>query len=186
VNRPTAAGSCASWTVLSLLATAEACCRGAELFDQSVPCRIYHRRALHLLSRREKVDLGTFGVTSFRRTRVFSCAQICGVHFRAGEWGRRRCGSVVTLIYAGRSRYCVVKLFVQVQGKAFACVDWLSVPEYPYCPNRLVVRVSKPTVVCRNRTVIPLERIDPCCVYVLADPDGVHYWLMRSKGTDRV
>jgi len=163
--------------------------REPELFDESgpVPCRVYQPRRAHLFSRREKVDLGTFGVTSFVGARCFSCARICGVHFRAGEWGHIRCGSVVTLIYSGRSRYCSVKLFVRVQGKVFACVDWLSVPEYPDWPNTLRVRVSKPDpAVCRHHSVIPIERIDPCCVYVLPHQDGVHYWMMRAKGTDRV
>ena len=161
--------------------------RGAEIFRESSPCRVYHHRSRRLLSALEKVQLGTYGVTSFRSLRCFHCAQICGVHFKSGEWGRHRCGSVVTLTYGGHSQYCVLKMFIRVQGKEFACVDWLSEPEYPYAPNLLVVRVSKPAAaVTRNRIIIPIDRIDPCCVYVLPDPDGVHYWMMRSKGTDRV
>ena len=53
---------------------------------------------------------------------VYMIAKILGKHFKAGEWGSRRCGSVVTTIYRGRSRYCVVKRFIEVQSKYFACV----------------------------------------------------------------
>ena len=37
-------------------------------------------------------------------------------HLKAGEWGGGPCGSVITTIYNGRSRYCVVDKFIQVQN----------------------------------------------------------------------
>ena len=37
----------------------------------------------------------------------------------------------------------------------------------------------------QHRSVIPVDRIDPCTVAVLPDSDGVHFFMMRNKGTDR-
>ena len=112
-----------------------------------------------------------------------------GVHFRAGEWGRPRCGSVITTIFDRRSRYCYVKKFLKVQGQFFARVEWLSVPTYPYAPdNRLVVRVRKlaDAQQRQHRCFVPLEDIDPCTVAVIPQRDGVHFSMLRDKGYDRV
>ena len=143
----------------------------------------------HTLTKRERYDLGKLGVQNLKQARSFTTAHILGVHFKTGEWGKKRCGSVLTTIYGGRSRYCVVEKFLRVAGKCFARVRWLSVPEYPFAPCRLVVRVrvlapeERPSV---HRIIIPIENIDPCSVYVLPDEDGVHYYVMREKGVDRV
>ena len=37
-----------------------------------------------------------------------------------------------------------------------------------------------------HRRVIPVDKIDPCTVSVLPDNDGIHFYVMREKGTDRV
>ena len=143
----------------------------------------------HKLTRREKFDLGKLGVRSItRRVRSFTTARILGVHFKTGEWGERRCGSVMTTIYAGRSRYCVVQKFLRVEEKYFARVQWLSVPKYPYAPCRLVVRVRvlTPQEQSIPRIIVPIEKIDPCNVYVIPDEDGIHYYMMRDKGVDSV
>ena len=76
------------------------------------------------LSTRESVDLGTLGITNMKNARSFKVIHILGVHFRAGEWKRKSCGSVITTIYNGRSRYCVVDKFIKVQNNN--CVHVLS------------------------------------------------------------
>lgn len=145
------------------------------------------RHALHIPSRKERFDLGMLGVTSLSRVMTFPICWILGVHFHGGEWGRRRCGSVVTCIRRGRSRYCVVKSFIRVQRKVFARVEWLSVPTYPYDPNKLVVRVRMltDTEQAQHPSVIPVTIIEPTPVGVILDPDRIHYYMLREKGIDR-
>ena len=36
-----------------------------------------------------------------------------------------------------------------------------------------------------HRSVIPVSKIEPTTVAVLPDSDGVHFYMMREKGTDR-
>ena len=90
------------------------------------------------------------------------------------------------ILHAGVSRYCVVDKFLKVEGKVFAFVRWLSTPRYPYYPNPLVVRVRMPRrqngQPCR---MLPIEEIEPTSVSVLPHEDGVHFFVVRSKGTDR-
>ena len=141
----------------------------------------------YMLSEREKDGMRILGVTSFRNYKVFKVAKLLGVHFRCGEWGCRRCGSVITTIYRQISRYCIVNAFVQVQGKVYACVTWLSVPTYPYLPLKIVVKVRMLPPEQQNvfRGVISVDKIDPCTVGVIPDEDGVHFYMLRDKGTDR-
>ena len=141
----------------------------------------------YLLSEREMFDLEILGADT-SNVRSYNIARILGCHFRAGEWGRRRCGSVITTIYGGRSRYCYVKTFLRVGGKDFARVQWLSIPEYPCSPNRLVVtvRMLSPEQQRRHRSVISIDMIDPCTVAVIPNTDGIHFSMMRDRGYDRV
>jgi len=150
-------------------------------------CSVSVRIRCHELSDREKRDMEFLGVTSFRDSKVFKVATILGVHFRCGEWGCRRCGSVITTIYRGVSRYCIVKAFVQVQGKVYALVTWLSPPIYPYPPFKIVVKVTMLTPAQQglHRSVISVDKIDPCTVGVIPHEDGVHFYMLRNKGTDR-
>ena len=160
----------------------------SEFDDERAPtCELRARNKFYTPSAREKYDLGVLGVTNFFGVRAFSIARILGVHFKAGEWGRRRCGSVITTIYRGCSRYCVVKTFLRVQGSSYARVTWLSVPKYPCAPNLLVVRVCMlpHEQQMTHRTVIPIDKIDPCRVSVMPDEDGIHFFVMREKGYDR-
>ena len=64
-------------------------------------------------------------------------------------------------------------------------VRWLSIPEYVYSPNPLVVRVREITQHGLRR-VIPIEDIEPTQVAVMPDSDGIHYFMLRSNGFDRV
>ena len=48
------------------------------------------------------------------------------------------------------------------------------------------VRLMAPAEQRLHRGVIPVDKIDPCTVAVLPDNDGIHFYMMRDKGTDRV
>lgn len=163
--------------------------RSDSQFEESAPvCALYSRIKFYRLSQCERFDLGLLGVTSCLRVRAFNIARILGVHFKAGEWGRRRCGSVVTTMHAGRSRYCTVEKFLRVQGQSFARVTWLSKPKYPYAPIRLVVRVRMlpHQQQVTHRCLISIDKIAPCSVAVIPDTDGIHFFMLRDKGYDRV
>lgn len=158
----------------------------SEFSERPPLCILLSRRpGLHTVTRRERFFLSVYGITSFACVRVWMAARIVNVHFRAGEWGSHRCGSVIVMMYGGRSRYCVVQKFLRVQRRSFAQVMWLSKPKYPYAPNRLVVRVRvlPPNV---GRCIVAVEDIVPCRVGVIPDDDGVHYFMLREKGVDRV
>ena len=141
-----------------------------------------------VLTDREKDDMQMMGITSFHDVKFFKVCKILGVHFRCGEWGCRRCGSVITTIYRGISRYCIVDTFFMVQDKMYARVTWLSTPTYPCRPFKIVVMVTlmTPAAQLLHRSVIPVDKIDPCSVAVLPHSDGVHFFMLREKGTDRV
>ena len=80
-----------------------------------------------------------------------------------------------------------MNVFLQLEGKAYVSVTWLSTPTYPCAPFKLVVKVRMltPQQQRSHRSVIPVDRIDPCTVAVLPHNDGVHFYMTRDKGTDR-
>ena len=158
-----------------------------EKYVERETCTLSVRVRCYDFSDKEKRDMQFLGVTSFRGYKVFKVAKILGVHFRCGEWGCQRCGSVITTVYRGISRYCIVNAFVQVQGKVYACVTWLSPPIYPYPPFKIVVKVRMMTRAQQHvhRSVISVEKIDPCTVGVIPHEDGIHFYMLRDKGTDR-
>ena len=139
------------------------------------------------LSQRERHDMEAWGTNSFRDVKAFRTAKVLGVHFRSGEWGQRRCGSVITTIYQDISRYCIVNAFLMVEDKTYVSVTWLSTPMYPYSPFKIVVKVKLMTDVEQmlHPSVIPVDRIQPTTVAVMPDSDNVHFWMMREKGIDR-
>lgn len=161
--------------------------RSPDNFEESRPsCYLNGRNKSYALSQQEKFRLGMLGIHCLDEVRGFDVAYVLGLHFKAGEWGKRRCGSVVVTQRGGCSRYCIVKKFLKVQGQYFARVMWLSTPEYPYDPIRLVVRVCMVRQVEANDPcVIHINTIVPCRVSVLPDTDGIHFFVMRDAGYDR-
>ena len=139
------------------------------------------------LPQRDKDVMQVMGVTSFCDFRTFKVAKVLGVHFRSGQWGCDRCNSVITTIHRDISRYCIVNAFYLVQDKAYASVTWLSTPNYPCLPFKIVVKVRlmTPAHQLLYRSVIPVDRIEPCTISVLPASDGVHFYMMRDKGIDR-
>jgi len=120
----------------------------------------------------------------------FSVAFIMGVHFHAGQWGRRTCSSVITCVINGRSIYGRVNKFLTVDGDpcpGYACVNWFREPRYPLGENMLQVVVSGDGSVIESEvgSVIRITQIDPSPV--VTEPEGdVHYRMMRQKGYDTV
>ena len=143
---------------------------------------------MNRVNEREKYDLDVRGLCS-RACRCYKIAYVLGVHFRSGEWNKTRCGSVITTIYGGRSRYAFVNAFIKAaDGKDFASVTWLSKPHYPYAPIPLVARVTllNPQRQVNMPSLLPLSKIDPTPIIVEPDVDGIHYFMMRVYGWDRV
>ena len=119
----------------------------------------------------------------------YSIANILGLHFKAGEWGNRICGSVITCVVHGRSVYGRVRRFLSVEGDTspgYASVLWFGEPVYPF-DNPLVVCVdNKPEKLDQEiGVIIPITRIDPSRVVVEPTTDG-HYMMMRQSGYDTV
>ena len=112
---------------------------------------------------------------------AYSVAWIMGEHFRAGEWGNRRCGSIITCVINGRSIYGIVRKFLLVDGDpcpGYASVVWFGPPEYP-CGNPLKVRVSRDRGVLDREigSIVRITQIDPSPV--ACEPENEHYWMMR-------
>jgi hypothetical protein len=118
---------------------------------------------------------------------VFKIADVLGVHFKAGEWGQRRCGSVIVTTVNGKSRYVTIERFVKCETKKFVIVTWLSIPQYPFAPNPLVCVVRElrsPDVhLC---PVLSLDKIIPTKVAVGPCADGIHFNMYRERGTDLI
>ena len=162
------------------------------LFDDSQPPPLisFTNRitgGLYIPTRRQRYCMSLIGVKKFVGIQGFNVAWIRGVHFACGEWGLRSCGSVFTTVYCGRSVYGILDRFMLVEGVEYAAVTWLSQPVYPYHPITLVVRVRKLPAADQplHRCVIRCDRIEPCGVNVMPDEDGVHYYMMRTRGFDR-
>ena len=138
------------------------------------------------LSRKQKIDLSVRGIPVGSFCPSFRIAHVFGEHFRCGEWGSHRCGSVVTTFYDGRSRYCVVDNFIRVRHQDFACVRWFTKPFYPFAPNPLVCRVSlmSPARNALMPSLLPLTDVAP--TQVIVEPDVNNFYMMRVKGFDRL
>ena len=138
------------------------------------------------LNQHERVSLTISGVICDSMCKCYKIAYVLGVHFKSGEWGEHRCGSVITTTFEGRSRYCVVNHFLRITDKDFASVTWLSTPVYPYWPITLVARVRELGVNRQHElpAVLPLASIEP--TPILVERDGTDYYMMRVKGYDRV
>ena len=158
-----------------------------DYLNQYLKTRLTVPTTGYVLSEREQNAMEILGVTSFQQVKSFKVAHVLGVHFRCGEWGCRRCGSVITTIYRRVSRYAIVNMFLEVEGQGYASVTWLSPPSYPCNPFKLVVKVRLMTAAEQrtHQSVISVDMIEPCQVAVLPDSDGTHFYMLRDKGTDR-
>ena len=156
--------------------------------NNNTVCKVYGRSQYYRLNNTQRVTLRRLGVTRFSGCRLYKIAKVLGVHFKAGEWGgvRGRCGSVMTTIVAGKSRYCYARGFLQVQGKCFAHVAWLSAPIYPYAPNPMTVKVCLVDQLSQPSTLISLDTVIPTNVGVEPCEDGVNFMMLRESGTDRM
>lgn len=121
----------------------------------------------------------------------FKAAHILGKHFKAGEWGSFRCGSVITCVINGRSLYAKVNRFITVEDdncEGYASVTWFGVPEYPFAIP-LVVKCSEEqpeNLVNELGCVIRITQIDPSQVMVERSVDRMHCFMMRDSGYDTI
>ena len=121
----------------------------------------------------------------------FKVAHILGKHFRAGEWGSHRCGSVITCVMEGRSLYARVNRFLKVDNddcEGYASVTWFGIPNYPFVIP-LVVKCSESEpdqLVDELGCIIRITQIDPSQVMVERSIDRTHCFMMRDSGFDTV
>ena len=122
---------------------------------------------------------------------AFPIARIMGVHFRAGEWGLKKCGSVITCVMNGRSVYGHVRVFFRVNGDhscpGYASVKWFSCPEYPQ-GTPMVVSVTNDDTTLRTELghIIRVTKIDPSAVPVEPIPGRQRFYMMRLSGYDTI
>ena len=121
---------------------------------------------------------------------VFLVCHVMGTHFRAGEWGRQSCGSVITTVVDGQSLYAKVKAFVKVDKdpcSGYAIVDWFSRPEYPFrVPLVVKVRDDGSEVENDLGTVIRIDSIDPSKIMIGPSSEDNVYYMMRDSGYDTI
>ena len=119
----------------------------------------------------------------------YKVAHILGKHFRAGEWGQYRCGSVVTCVREGQSYYARVDKFFKIEEDddsipGYASVTWFAEPQYPL-GFPIVVRCANAqpqSLVDNFGCVIRITEIDPS--QVMVERDGDYSWMMRDTGFD--
>lgn len=147
-----------------------------------------------VLSSEELADLRILGVDveDNLSITVYKIAYILGKHFRSGEWGQYRCGSVITCVISGRSVYARVNRFFKVDGMdspGYASVTWFGAPHYPAYPNPILVRCREidPEHLCdAYGSVIPITQIDPTQVMVEREEGHRFCWMMRDSGYDTI
>lgn len=100
-------------------------------------------------------------------------------------WSNKRCGSLITAIVGGRSRYGLVQTFIGNRNKNFALVNWLPVPTYPY-GHPLVVFIRDDDPVGDIPIVLDIDCIDPCGVCVERCDTESGWYLMRLAGLDTI
>ena len=118
-------------------------------------------------------------------------ANVCDVIFTAGQSIRagRTCGSIITCVIDGQSRYGkVVKFFSHICGNIggmHAHVEWFKKTDYPFEGTPLVVRVrdnSQPL----GDAVVSIFDIDPSRVMLERSDGESCYYMCRIEGIDTV
>lgn len=150
---------------------------------------VVEKKNKKLPTRDELADLRLKGAEADVLTvTCYNIAYIMGDHFRAGGWGRTRCGCVFTMVTGGRSVYGRIERFWKVTGDdvpGYASVTWFGLPVYPF-GTPLVVRVTLDgTVLTRELgIIIPITQIDPSQVMVEPVPGQDACYVMRDSGYD--
>ena len=124
-------------------------------------------------------------------------AVVLGTTFTAGEplvgvrkkgWSTRRCSSLFTAVIGGRSRYGLIRKFIERadgSGSKFAVVKWLPIPSYPY-GNPLIVCIRDGDRIGDLHSLLDIECIDPCNVGVERSDIESCYYVYRFEGLDTV
>ena len=127
---------------------------------------------------------------------AYSKAKICDVEFTAGHpidgGGNATCGSVVTCVVGGQSRYGLVSHFfkhmcVHNTGM-YAYVHWLNQTDYPFEGTPLVVRIkdNSPPVSDSPQQVISIFDIDPSRIIIERSDTEQCYYMCRIEGLDTI
>ena len=97
------------------------------------------------------------------------------------------CDVTLNIQHPGKSLYFTIVEFLLISGSVFAHIQWLSEPEYPFAPNRLVVVVTlgSPCLQRKYGDLLRIEDIEPTTVFVDPHENGTHFYLMRETGYDR-
>ena len=162
-----------------------------------LPSQMYHRCYLAMPTSQDSttnaLEFGSLRVLGVAIDDVlaiteFKVAYILGKHFRAGEWGNYRCGSVVTCVLEGQSYYARVERFIKVEGDScpgYASVKWFGQPQYPF-GIPIVVRCCEEEpqdLIDRFGCILRITQIDPSQVMVERADGGIS-WMMRDSGFD--
>ena len=127
----------------------------------------------------------------------YSRSDICGISFTAGQdiiggWAQRTCGSVVTCVVDGQSRYGTVLRFFSHQCErntgVYAYVRWFRKTDYPFEGSPLVVRIrdNAPPVSELSQQVVSIFDIDPSRVVVERSDSESCYYMCRIEGLDTI
>ena len=127
---------------------------------------------------------------------TYSKATICCVEFSAGQDIRggkyRTCGSVVTCVVGGQSRYGLVTHFfshvcVHNPG-SYAFIRWFNSTDYPFEGTPLIVRIRDDAEpVCDSPLeVLSIFDIDPSRIIVERSDVESCYYMCRIEGLDTI
>ena len=127
---------------------------------------------------------------------TYSKCSICGVSFTAGQsidGGRyRTCGSVVTCVIRGQSRYgrvlCFFKSICVRSVGMYAYIHWFNKTDYPFEGTPLVVRIRDNSPPCGDspRQVVSIFDIDPSRVIIERSNVESSYYMYRIEGLDTI
>ena len=136
------------------------------------------------------INVITTGIVSYSK------AVICGVSFSAGQdiggGPNKTCGSVVTCVVDGQSRYGIVLHFFthmcEHNTGMYAYIQWFNQTDYPFEGTPLVVRIkdSAPPVGVLTRQVVSIFDIDPSRVIIDRSLSENSYYMCRIEGLDTI
>ena len=124
---------------------------------------------------------------------LYHKANICRVEFAAGQSiagnKHRSCGSVITSVIDGQSRYGLVTHFfthfcIHNVGM-YARVRWMNKTDYPFEGTPLVVRI-KDDAPQLPQSIISIFDIDPSRIIVERSDTENCYYMCRIEGYDTI
>ena len=127
---------------------------------------------------------------------TYTKSNICGVEFRAGQNiagnANKTCGSIVTCVVDGQSRYgIVIHFFKHIcvrNDNLYAYIEWLNSTDYPFEGTPLIVRIRDDSAPVGGspRQIISIFDIDPSRVIVERSDNEECYYMCRIEGIDTI